>query len=256
MGKIRFQVHPASRVTARLLKRAYLAGMDQVPWRTWAQRVDGGFVLRRAETESGHAHIPWPIPGFGELTLATCSLVERARPYQLPLELARGKINQLRDQIAAWQAVGLVMPDPLIRRVDAALHCLGRAATGGHDPTRSAQDAETALVTAVEAADLLAACYTDQGLAARHRQSGKFDVLSSVTAPMTPASLGKVLHVTGSVNSKGNPFPIEEITAALNELIVAGRVAKVRRHGAADLSVVVHLGQSWTKPSQMPAFSV
>ena len=59
------------------------------------------------------------------------------------------------------------------------------------------------------------------------------DVLASVTTPMRADSLVKVLHVTGFVRSSGDPIPIEQITAALDEMIVAGQVEKVRRHGTA-----------------------
>ena len=59
------------------------------------------------------------------------------------------------------------------------------------------------------------------------------DVLSSVRSPMRPDSLVKVLFCTGIIGPNGDPIPVELITAALNELVLAGRVEKVRRHGSA-----------------------
>ncbi len=40
----------------------------------------------------------------------SATLMERLAPYHLPLELARGKINQVRGQAADWIMGGLMMP--------------------------------------------------------------------------------------------------------------------------------------------------
>lgn len=58
-------------------------------------------------------------------------------------------------------------------------------------------------------------------------------ILSDVTAPMRPGSLSRVLHVTGYAGDDGNPIPVEQIDAALEELLVAGQVEQVWRRGTA-----------------------
>ena len=60
------------------------------------------------------------------------------------------------------------------------------------------------------------------------------NILSSANAPMKPDSLGRVLHVTGYVDGKGDPFLSEQIDAALQEMILAGRIEKVWRRGVAS----------------------
>src|SRR5262249_15997103 len=58
-----------------------------------------------------------PNDGAGQLMCTSATLMERPLPYQFLLELARGKINQLRCQAADWKAGGLVMPDELTEQI-------------------------------------------------------------------------------------------------------------------------------------------
>ena len=44
------------------------------------------------------------------------TLMERSAPYHIAIELARGKINQLRCQVSEWTLGGLLMPDTLAER--------------------------------------------------------------------------------------------------------------------------------------------
>jgi len=45
------------------------------------------------------------------LVLSTASLMEREPRYHLPVELARGTLNRVRNQLAAWEQAGLVLAD-------------------------------------------------------------------------------------------------------------------------------------------------
>ena len=63
--------------------------------------------LSREHNESGYLLLPWPVEPFGTPVVATTTLRERPEPYRLLVELARGKLNQLRTQSAEWQAIGL-----------------------------------------------------------------------------------------------------------------------------------------------------
>jgi len=170
-GLLRLIVPPDSRLTPRLAERGYMAGPDQIPWHCRTRLHDGELTVERHVTDSGRFHIPWPVPGHGEVVLSTATLMERDRPYQLVVELARGKVNQVRGQIADWQSIGLVAPPKLETAMHKALGHLSRAVTSQHDPAKAAEHAEKAIVVALDVADLLVASYIDQALAARQRQS-------------------------------------------------------------------------------------
>lgn len=186
MGQMRFVVVPPERVTEEAVRQAYLSGIDRVSWQTQASIENGQLVLQRAVGESGSLHIPWPVEGHGRLTLSTGSLMERPKPYHLSIELARGTISQLRNQMAEWETIGLIVPGKVNEIVSEAMGCFGRAAVGQDaDPRGSAALAERAIGVALEAADLLVASYIDQAIGVRRRGGAKL-----------PAFLGADLGVS------------------------------------------------------------
>ena len=100
MGLMRFIVSPPQRITEEMAQQAYLSGIDLATWKVRAGVENGQLVLQRGVSDSANLHLPWPIEGRGWLGLKTGSLIEQPQPYQLPLELARGTVGQLRDQVA------------------------------------------------------------------------------------------------------------------------------------------------------------
>ncbi|HVW38479.1 MAG TPA: hypothetical protein VHB99_14285, partial [Pirellulales bacterium] len=176
-GLMRLIVPPNGRLTPRLVERAYMAGPDQIPWHCRTRLTDGELTVERHVADSGKLLIPWPVPGHGEVMLSTATLMERDRPYQLAVELARGKVHQVRNQIADWQSIGLVTPPKLEAALHKALGHLSRAVTSQQDPAKAAEHAEKAIVGAFDAGDLLVSSYIDQALAARQRQSPRINAL-------------------------------------------------------------------------------
>ena len=170
MGVMRFLVSPSDRITPENAARAYLAGHDRVPWTSRTSYNGEQIVIERMVDDSGNFYIPWRVEGYGEMMLGTATLRERERPYQLQVELARGKLNQLRNQISEWQIIGLAVPQRLSERLKEGLSLFAKAATNQHKIEDASKYADEALIAALDAANLLTACYADQALAARHRQ--------------------------------------------------------------------------------------
>lgn len=177
MGLMRFVVHDQRRMSQETAARAYIAGHDRVPWPSRCIWTGEMLVIERPVDDSGTFHIPWMVEGYGELVLGSATLRERERPYQLEVELARGKLNQVRNQIAEWQAIGLSVSDRLRERVREATQLFGRAATHQHVPDQAADYAQQSLVCSLDAANLLTSAYSDQALAARHRQDPQLNTL-------------------------------------------------------------------------------
>ena len=173
MGLMRFVVTPPQGITPEAVEQAYLSGMDRVPWPVQA-RMDGEeLVVNRSVSESGTLHVSWPVEGHGVLTLSTCTLMEQPEAYLLPLELARGTVDQLRNQIADWQLLGLVIPEAISAKVSEAIGRLGAAAVNQNEPAGSAVSAQRAIRVAVDAARDLTAAYVGQVFAARRRSATK-----------------------------------------------------------------------------------
>src|SRR4030088_470376 len=124
MGVLKFQLtspDAASRLAA--LRKAYVTGLDRTPSRLSVEFRQGVMSCHRESTESGRLFIPWPIPGFGTPIVGTATLAERREPYNLAVELARGKLNDLRNQLSDWRQMGLRTPgdlDKILKRARVA----------------------------------------------------------------------------------------------------------------------------------------
>jgi hypothetical protein len=172
MGTMRFRVFPPERITAEMVQQAYLSGIDRVSWPVRVSVEGGELVLQRSVSDSANLHVPWRAEGHGPLTLASASLIERAEPYQLPLELARGTIVQVRNQLSDWQTIGLAVPEAVRSRLATAVKRLSWASVEQEDAAVSAGHAEESLRAALDAANRLAVAFAEQALVVRRRNEG------------------------------------------------------------------------------------
>jgi hypothetical protein len=173
MGTMRFRVFPTERITAEMVQQAYLSGTDRISWPVRVTVEGEELILQRSVSDSANLHVPWPVEGHGTLTLASATLIERPDPYLLPLELARGTIVQVRNQLSEWQAIGLCAPDAVHAKLATAVERLSWASVGQADTSVSAGHAEQALGAALDSANLLAAAYAEQAIVVRRRGEEK-----------------------------------------------------------------------------------
>ncbi|NQU20226.1 MAG: endo-1,4-beta-xylanase [Candidatus Nealsonbacteria bacterium] len=172
MGLMRFIVTPPERLTDEMVGHAYLSGIDRLAWQVRARADGDQLVLERSVSDTGNLHVPWEVEGHGRPTLSTACLNEEFGPHHLPLELARGTVGQLRNQLAEWRVAGLDVAKKITEKEAEATALLGRAATS-QDRRVSGDLAQQALRAALDAADLLTATYADQAAAVRLRGGAK-----------------------------------------------------------------------------------
>jgi Glycosyl hydrolase family 10 len=169
MGVIRFRLTPpdlANRFPD--LRKAYMTGLDRTPGRMSVEvRVPGLLVCHREFPESGRLHIPWPVEGYGAPIVGTATLAERDEPYELAVELARGKLNEVRNQAADWKQVGLQATPAIELALHEAQKAFAHAATAQADPVDAAAAAQRSLTASHSAAEQLIVAYTDQVLNSR-----------------------------------------------------------------------------------------
>ncbi len=170
MGQFVFHVPRPDRLAPGAVERAYLASIDGIPWECTCGWDGGILTIDRDTRESGNLYFCWNVPGRGQVMLCSGSLMERERPYNLPVELARGTINRLRNQAAAWLAIGMVIPAKFEALNHQAAVVFARAAIGQQQPEKAAEHSEEAIRISLEAADLLAHEYAEQVLALRRRE--------------------------------------------------------------------------------------
>jgi hypothetical protein len=176
MGTISFLL-PAgvTAQAARQLERACVAGgPDNMPWPTEVRAEGGRLVVRRSVDESGYLLVPWEVPGAGRFMGGTATLMERRDPYSLTVELARGKVNQLRCQAADWHAGGLQIPESLDHKIQELCLRFGRAVTQTPDELAARQAQET-LAQSYRISEELVRVYRDQVFQIRHARQPKID---------------------------------------------------------------------------------
>lgn len=171
MGVMRFLVHPVELLADwPEVHRAYLSGVDQTAWPTRVEIEGTTLICRRQNSDSGKLNVAWPVPGFGRPVIATASLPEREEPYVLAVELARGKIVQVRNQLAFWHAAGMAIPAEFVALHREAHRLLAQAVATQDQPAPASEIAQHAIIAECRAAEILTRAYVQQRLEMRHRQ--------------------------------------------------------------------------------------
>ena len=178
MGALKFRLTPPD-VAQKVpdLRKAYVTGMDRTPGRASVDLRPGALTCHREVGESGRLHVPWPVAGVGEPVISTATLAERTKAYDLAVELARGKLNDVQNQMADWRQMGLAVPFEVEDTLRRARKACARAVTSGDDPAASASAAAMSLEAACAAGRLLVESYTDQLLRRRLEHSAPLPTL-------------------------------------------------------------------------------
>jgi hypothetical protein len=186
MGQMRFRVHERNRIPEGGLNRIYIAGAEDVPWSTRSAWDGDELLVERAVDDSGYAYVPWQVDGLGQHLLGTSTLMERERPYQLEVELARGLIQRLRSRLFIWEWLGLATPPELREQLQQATSIFARAATSQRNPEAAAEHANEAIALALKASNALVRVYAEQTLGVRQRQTPVSTLLGVTLGAQVP----------------------------------------------------------------------
>jgi len=211
MGLMRFLVAPANRISAEAAQRAYMVAADQIPWVTRTLLKDGVLSVSRNESDSGCLVFPLAIEGRGEITLTTGTLVERFQPYNLLVELARGKVLQVRNQIWDWQGIGLRPKEAHLAVLRQAHVHLAAAVTAQQDAAIAAGHAELAIRAALEVSDLIAGRYVGKIVNARRQRTPQLPTLLGVDLGHRPIKSDVLRRVRHAFNSAAIPLSWREV---------------------------------------------
>jgi hypothetical protein len=181
MGVLKFELtspDTASRLSD--LRKAYITGLDRTPSRLTVEFRQGIMSCFRDTAESGRLFVPWPVAGHGMPIVGTATLAERREPYDLVIELARGKLNEVRNQLADWQQMGLRTPPELDKLLQDAQRSFVKAAVTSSDAAAAYASAQTCLAATWAAGDLLVDSYTAQVLQTRLAAGAKLSTQFAV----------------------------------------------------------------------------
>ena len=187
MGQIRFRLHDRDRIAAHGLDRIYVAGLEEIPWSTRVSWDGELLVVERSISDSGSVYVPWKIDGAGTKVLNTPTLMERERPYQLEVELARGLIHRIRSRLFLWEMLGLEASAELTGQLQEATREFALAATSQAEPAEAAVAANRAISSALSAAEHLVGDYARQAIASRKRNTPVSTLMGITLGDDTPS---------------------------------------------------------------------
>ena len=176
MGSISFllpdPLPPAAQATLR--SACFATGYDMAPTPGTITVQDRILTISRNISESGYLLVPWPIGPFAAVVSATTTLRESDQPYRLLVELARGKLNQVRVQTAEWEGIGLRLPKGFQESLNEVTTEFARALLG---PESSESDllAMSVLERGYLLGELLAREFVGQMFDTRHHEEGLLD---------------------------------------------------------------------------------
>ncbi len=217
MGLMRFLVAAPEHIAEETLAEAYMSGIDRTPWPVQTSLEGSLLLLEREVSESANVHVPWVVAGHGLLTLATGTLIEQSQPYLLPVELARGTINQLRNQLFDWQMIGLSVPAGVTEKLVEAIGHFSWAAVQQDEPEVAATLSQQALAAALDASQLLASAYAEQALTVRRRGTGKLASLLGADLENWLLDTATAKHFLATFNTAVVPICWREVEASEGE---------------------------------------
>lgn len=218
------------------LRNAYLVGPDGIGIGTDVTQGEDGLIrcesperssaglslqvplhgLEQLGAEAGAAE---ELPLLGDLSLRTCLLPPRERPYLLSLELARHRIMLFLNKLEDWALFDLPATDPIMRQFELARQTFTRAlvaeGSGGHDGPSGGHTAEAdrlawrALVLAIDAGEQLAIRDAARDMPPRLDGSGYADAVEAYvhsSGERPPANVPIIVQNSLGVTLPGRPL--------------------------------------------------
>ncbi|MFQ5430253.1 MAG: endo-1,4-beta-xylanase, partial [Phycisphaerae bacterium] len=142
------------------LASAYLVGNDRVPLRADLRFANGEVIFDARSRGAAALSILWPVRGAGRIMLETPRLQERAEPYDLQVELARGRLMRISQKREDWGLYGFTEGEAIYRAIDAARETLIQAMTAPDEAT-AARLGEAAVAASVQAGEAVSTFHAD-----------------------------------------------------------------------------------------------
>lgn len=173
MGMVCFRIPDGLSPTAQAgLESATLGGgYDLTPVVTRLSFEGNRLILKKDANESSYLLLRWPLEGIGRPLAISATLRERSEPYALLTELARGRINSLRNQVAEWQPIGLELDPEDQSELSSLTRAFGKCVL---DANPTAADATDLLKRAFHLSERITQSFSTQLLETRLSEGGKF----------------------------------------------------------------------------------
>ncbi|HEV7278834.1 MAG TPA: endo-1,4-beta-xylanase [Pirellulaceae bacterium] len=188
-----------------LLAHAYLAGAEGIPARRKLVYEAPYLSIVREANDSCYGSFLWDYGARTPAILTTASLRERAEPYHLTLELARGTLHRLKSQTSVWDYVGIDYGQPPEGEIDDAEEAFLRAAVAQRDPVACHLQAQRSLEIAATLLDRVTRAAAEKALETR-RQDGPLATMFGVQLDPWSDSHKDWPRILGAFNSISVPL--------------------------------------------------
>ena len=156
---------PASEID---MHSTLMFAQDEVPIRAQIKFQPGELVGLRHNTDiTVGVSTLWEVENSGRMMMQTTRLPERTKPYNLSVELARGKLLRLNQKREEWQMCNLSLTEEQHNLLDLALDSFIDALCHLDQPERASELADKALSHAVPVGESMALSHADMFLEKR-----------------------------------------------------------------------------------------
>lgn len=167
-----FAVYADGKLATRVnLSGAYVVGTDDVPLRADIEFANGIVQCKKRSAGPAGLAVLWNIPSVGEILLETVRVPEREAPYNLQVELLRGRLMRLHCKVEDWGLFDYDDATELIAQADAARDLLIKALQAD-TPAEAGAIADGALALAVQASESLTQMHAELFLNRRIQTAG------------------------------------------------------------------------------------
>ncbi len=174
---IRFEIFNKGKQVKELSisqKGMYLFGQDEIPIRSQLEMSDGQLLgIRHNDSNVGLVTL-WPVDKFGQVVLQTTRLPDRDKPYNLNVELARGRLLRINQKREDWgmSVNGHSLSKKQHELIDRSLDKLVDALSYIDDPPRASLAADESLYWAMQAGEMMSRVHADLFLKRRLETQG------------------------------------------------------------------------------------
>lgn len=150
----------------------HLFGPDEIPVRSQFNFTDGQLLgVRHSDAAVGLAKL-WDASNGSRVMLQTARLPEREQPYNLNVEVARGKLMRISHKREEWGVTDLLLSEQNHQLLDDALEKFIGALCNIDDAEKAAQSANESIGFAVRAGEDMAAAHAHAFLERRCQTQG------------------------------------------------------------------------------------
>ncbi|HNO78873.1 MAG TPA: endo-1,4-beta-xylanase [Phycisphaerae bacterium] len=153
------------------LDGAYLVGSDNVPLRADIQSKGNEFICNTKAGGPAALALVWPVKGGGRMVLETTRLPERDQPYNLQVELLRGRLMRIAQKREDWGLFDFEGIEEVAKLIDLARDQL-IAALQADTPAQAAEIADNGIAMAIRASEQLTAFHAEIFLNRRKQVAG------------------------------------------------------------------------------------